>query len=233
MNSVYRRCDARYRVVVLALALCAAVTPAEVGAEDVMRCSLGTVQTEPHLFVSAGSHSTTTLLFYSIDGNVPAELEFAVLEAPSGWEIILEHAGVDSSCAATVSLVVTPSLPSLTPHASLESGRETVWIEPRGYVCAEKVRVHIQAPATAASGAEYAVKIGVEAVWNVPGLGVPLLQEREFVYWVCLNGENATATQVMDEAGTRVRVPLLLAGAFCLLCAACLRGRIVESGRLA
>ncbi len=216
-------CQAVFTVLVF----CSAVGPALPVAADEMRYSLGTVQVVPELSVSPGSCSVTTLLLYNIDGNVPTQVELSVLEVPAGWEIRLEHDGVYSSRGSTLSLRVAPSLPSSTPPESVESGRETVWIEPRGYVCADAVHVYVQAPATAAPGAEYAVAIGAEVEWNVTGAAVSPLQAREFLYGVHVSGANAAGTPAAGAPGTRVHVPLLLAGAACLLGAACLRERVV------
>lgn len=195
--------------VVCGVSLAGTLVAAEEG-----RYSLGTIQVERSLQVPAGEAGTTTIGFYNIDGNVPTTVELRVAETPSWCDITLEHAGAR---AGALTLLVEPSTPqSEMPRCDAE-GRQAFLLEPRGYVCADVVGVHVEITSSMGEDDTGVVRLVALARWNSGGgLALPP-QEREFLFDVVVDAGDGTAMVQPSRPDTDVWAivvaALVLAGA--------------------
>ena len=164
----------------IVLAMCGAI-PEVLHAEDASY-SLGSIQEEREVRLSAGSSTFTTLGFYNIDGNVPTTVQLQVAEAPEGWFVFLERAGQVADATDELSLVVEPSVPESAATQWSGVDRESVWLPQRGWIYADVVRVRVEAPASAIEGAQGVVRVMASVSWDAGGGSAPFPQEREFVF---------------------------------------------------
>jgi hypothetical protein len=196
---------------------------------DEMRYSLGSIQGQQELHVPSGGAAFATLGFYNIDGNVPTTVELSVVDAPLAWEVRLERPGEIGDEAGAVSLTVEPSTPQDVATACADNLRESVWLAPRGYICADMVRVRIEVPGTVPAGTRGTVHIGAVAQWSELGGAGQFPQERDFLFDVEVGA--GASSEAPAEPGEGARWPLL--GVVCFGGLLLLRHVLVKSGRLA
>jgi len=199
---------------------------------DGLRYSLGSIQEEIALQVEAGGVVSTSLGFYNIDGNVPTSVELSIVEAPAAWSVFMERDGQESATSGVASLVVQPSEPLAVAPGTVAEGRKAVWLAPRGYVCADVVRVIIAVPPDTPTGTSAMVRLAATAKWLRDGSVAPLPQERAFTF-------DVVVTPTVPEAPTGetlpsgVRVPMLLATVLCLAGVGTGMRLLAKSGRVA
>jgi len=204
---------------------------------DEVRYSLGTSQKERELTAPAGGSSATTLAFYNIDGNVPTLVSLSVAEAPPGWRVLLSRAGDAASASETISLAVEPSLPGGTSTGCVGPERSSIYLAPRGWVCAEVVHVRVDVAESSIEGAQGIVRIIARATWETGGVAV-FPQEREFQYEITVTAETDSVGEVDSTSrwlwASDSRIPLLLTA---LVCAGSVlffvRRILAKSGQLA
>jgi hypothetical protein len=186
---------------------------------DELRYSLGSIQAERELQLSAGVADVTAILFYNIDGNVPTAVAVSVAEAPAGWRVFLERPGDVGAGAAVVSLVVEPSLPSVASAECKGTSLEAVHLPLRGWICADVVHVRIEVPDSVTEGARGVVRVSAAATWHTGSGVAPFPQEREFVFDVIVGAVQSSQllqdvpAETSPDAGNRMS--LLLIGGVC------------------
>ncbi|MBN1856316.1 MAG: hypothetical protein JW846_05110 [Dehalococcoidia bacterium] len=159
-----------------------------VSAEE-QRYSLGTIQEDTDLVVTAGEFVVTRIGFYNIDGTVPAVVALSASDVPQGWEVTLSRdvpsdvdAAVDAS--AQLSLEVEPGETSPERTSCEHSLQQSRYLLDRGYVCADIVYVSVAVPEDAPSAEGQSVRVDVVVTW--PSVSAQLRQEREFTFAVAV-----------------------------------------------
>lgn len=205
---------------------------------DELRYSLGSIQEGRELHVSAGGEARTTLAFYNIDGNVPTVVAVSVAEVPSGWRVLLEGSSEPPESSGMMRLLVEPTLPQEIETECRGISEESLYLPPRGWICADVVHVRIEVPGSTAAGTHGVVRVVAYASWDAAGGSSTFPQEREFLFDITVDDVPKPPESVElpseSSADPGSRAPLLVTGGICLgglLLTA--RRALAKSGRLA
>jgi hypothetical protein len=212
----------------LCVVLAGAAAPATVA--DELRYSLGTIQFGTTLRIPPEGTADAALGLYNIDGNVTTTVELRVAEAPSWCVVTLEHAAAEVG-AEGLTLRIEPSAPQAKMPECAEAGRQAFLVEPRGYVCADVVDIHVEVTGSLAKDDAGVVRLVALARWDSGGgLALPP-QEREFLFDIVFDAGDGTAP--VQPSGPDTRAWLLLIAALAAAGVLLLRWLLAKSGRLA